>query len=268
MCSKVVRLAFLYANDAETQKKWSAALESRACQYVGAQRSADCLALTKAVVGAQRKFFDGKDSKLSEKELKGTTEQIGLLIDSKAYGICRHIGCCSIYAEKDMKNKNKHLPVKPLTTPKDQKDDPKDIARDRESLVRDRFTLDQTRETLFKQRRDNNNLKAKLDLHQIDLAGREKKLAVEKKKLLEAQNKLKNDLADLERKKTQMKNRKEGLDQRDKNIDKKEKNLNTREDYVKDREQVAWTREEQLGIPHPPKRTEMPPKGAEASIPK
>jgi hypothetical protein len=102
MCAKVMRLAYLYSNDAQTQATWHTALENNACAYVGSARkgstpslslplplsspsslsrpqpplplnstsrfvlsAADCKALTRGVIESRRKYFDGKQSKFT-----------------------------------------------------------------------------------------------------------------------------------------------------------------------------------------------------------
>lgn len=171
MCAKVVRLAYLYSNDAATGKNWDRALENNACTYVSTARKGDCSAMTKGVIASQRTFFGGKKSKFTRKELKGTTEQLGLVVDKRAYLTCKQVGCCPILPKKSGAKV-----LKPCSKPGDRAD----VSADRDALTKDRFLLDKLREELFAQRRANNAFKAKLDLHEVDLKTRETKIAQER----------------------------------------------------------------------------------------
>jgi hypothetical protein len=104
-------------------------------------------------------------------ELKGTTDQLGLLVDDKSYFQCKAIGCCPVIP----KRKGPAV-LEPCSKPGDAKE----VDKDREALAKDRFYLDAVRDELFKQRRANNQFKAKLDLKEVDLEGREKKLKKDK----------------------------------------------------------------------------------------
>lgn len=243
MCAKVMRLAYLYSNDPQTGKNWANALENNACSYVSKARKADCSSLTKSVVDTQRKFFSGKKSKFTRKELAGTTEQLGLVVDSRSYIACKQVGCCAVVPKKAGPKT-----LAPCSKPGDRAD----VAADRDALTRDRFYLDKLREELFAQRRANNKFKAKLDLHEIDLKGREKHLKKEKKVLAEDKTKAQEARAALKRREERVQRREKDEKDLEHYNKKQEKWLKERSDLVKDREDVCYKREEQLGIPHPP----------------
>jgi len=260
MCAKVMRLAYLYSNDAQTQAKWPAALKANACSYVSDARKKDCSALTTGIVTAKQAFFDGKKSKFTRKELRGTTEQLGMLVDSRSYHACKAIGCCPIVPKRN---------GTPVRTPcnKPNRDDAGSVSADRDQLQKDRFYLDKLREQLFVQRRDNNEFKAKLDLHEIDLKSRETKHKKDRKVLSEDQQKLRDAQNALKRREERVERREKQEKEMEAFNKKKEKWLKERSDAVKDREDVCYKREEQLGIPHPPKRIPPPIPDAPASPP-
>jgi len=254
MCAKVARLAFLYSNDAATGKNWDRALENNACSYVSTQRKADCKAMTKGVVDSQRKFFNGKKSKFTRKELKGTTEQLGMLVDKRSYMTCKRVGCCPVVPAKTGAAAASKV-LKPCSQPGDKAD----VAADRDALNRDRFLLDKLREELLEQRRSNNKFKAKLDLHEVDLKQREDKLSHGKKVLKSDKQKAHEASEALKKREERVKRREDDERERSEHNKKQEKWLKEKEDMVKDREDVCWKREEQLGIPHPPKGRPPPP---------
>jgi hypothetical protein len=258
MCAKVMRLAYLYSNDAQFQSKWPAALKSNACSYVSDARKADCNALTAGIVTAKQTFFDGKKSKFTRKELKGTTEQLGMLVDSRSYHACKQIGCCPVIPKRN---------GKPVRSPCSKPGDAASVSADRDQLQKDRFYLDKLREQLFVQRRDNNEFKAKLDLHEIDLKTREDKLKKDLKVLAEDQTKVRNAQNALKRRDERVARREEDEKKMQAFNKKKEKWLKERSDMVQDREDVCYKREEQLGIPHPPKRIPPPIPDAPANPP-
>jgi len=259
MCAKVVRLAYLYSNDAQTGKDWSTALENNACAYVSSARKADCGAMTKGIVDSQRSFFNGKKSKFTRKELKGTTEQLGMLVDSRSYLACKQVGCCPVVPKKAAAAGAKTL--KPCTKPGDRAD----VAAERSSLTKDRFVLDKLREELFTQRRGNNKFKAKLDLHEVDLKGREKKLKTDQKVMTQEKTKMREAREALKRREDRVTRREDDEKKLEEYNKKKEDWLKKRLELVKDREDVCYKREEQLGIPHPPKV--RPPSPPEAPTP-
>jgi hypothetical protein len=255
MCAKVMRLAFLYANDVQTTATWSAALENSACNFVSDARRADCLSMTKGIITAQRKFFDGKKSKFTRAELKGTTEQLGMMVDARAYGLCRKIACCRAQPKPRTK-----APLTPCSKPGDAKD----VQKDREAVQKDRFYLDRVREELFTQRRKNNDFRAKLDLREIDLNSKLKQLKKDQDLLKKEQQKLKEAREALQRREDRVK-RREKQEQELKDYNKKkEKWLAKREELVSDREEICWKREDQLSVPHPP--TSRPPKPPAAPV--
>jgi len=255
MCAKVMRLAYLYSNDAQTGKDWANALENNACAYVSSARKADCGAMAKGVVDTQRKYFDGKKSKFTRKELKGTTEQLGMLVDSRSYLACKQIGCCPVVPKKAGPKT-----LKPCTKPGDRAD----VSAERAALTKDRFLLDKLREELFAQRRANNAFKAKLDLHEIDLKGREDKLKAEQKVLNDEKAKMREARVALSHREKRVQRREEDERKLEEYNKKKENWLKKRQELVKDREDVCYKREEQLGIPHPPKV--RPPSPPEAPV--
>jgi len=258
MCAKVMRLAYLYSNDVQTAGKWEVALKSNACLYVSDERKKDCSALTSGIVTAKQSFFDGKKSKFTRKELRGTTEQLGMLVDSRSYDACKQVGCCPVIPQRN---------GKPVRSPCSKPGDSASVSADRDQLQKDRFYLDKLREQLFVQRRDNNEFKAKLDLHEIDLKSRETKLKEERKVLGENQSKLKDAQNALKRREERVERREKTEKDMEAYNKKKEKWLKDKADMVKDREDVCYKREEQLGIPHPPKRIPPPVPDAPASPP-
>jgi len=260
MCAKVMRLAYLYSNDAQTQATWHTALENNACAYVGSARKADCKALTRGVIESRRKYFDGKQSKFTRKELSGTTEQLAMLVDSRSYFGCKQVGCCSIIPAVAA---NHPKVLQPASKPGDQGE----VAADRAQLMKDRFLMDKTREELFNQRRDNNQFKAKLDLHEIDLKGRETKLKKELEVLKQDQQKMREAREALKRREERVTRREKDEKEFEAYNKKQEKWLKERLDMVKDREDVCYKREEQLGIPHPPKSRPPPIPPAPAAPP-
>jgi len=258
LCAKVMRLAYLYSNDAQTQSKWPNALKSNACSYVSDARKPDCNALTAGIITAKQKFFDGKKSKFTRKELRGTTEQLGMLVDSRSYQGCKQIGCCPVIPKRN---------GKPVRSPCSKPGDSASVSADRDQLQKDRFYLDKLREQLFVQRRDNNEFKAKLDLHEIDLKTREDKHKKDLKVLAEDQTKIRNAQNALKRREERVERREKQEKEMEAFNKKKEKWLKERSDMVKDREDVCYKREEQLGIPHPPKRIPPPIPDAPANPP-
>jgi len=247
LCAKVTRLAFLYTNDVQTQAKWSQSLEASACSYVGSKRRPDCQKLTTDIIGAQRSFFESKKSKFKAKELKGTTEQLGMLVDSRSYDICRSMGCCSVVP----KRKGKKV-LKPCSKPGDVAD----VTKDRENLQRDRFYLDKIKEELFDQRRLNNAFKAKLDLKEIDLHSAQQKLKKDLELLRKEQEQMREAKDALKRREDRVKRREKNEHDREEHNRKVEKWIKKREELVGDRETICYKREDQLGLPHPP--TERP----------
>jgi len=243
MCAKVLRLAYLYSNDMTTSNRWATALQANACQFVGSARKADCSALTNGVVVSQRKFFDGKKSKFTRGELRGSTEQLGLLVDQRSYMACKQIGCCPVVPAK----------VGPKTlVPCSKPGDKAEVAADRDGLTKDRFLMDSLREQLFIQRRENNDFKAKLDLHEIDLKGRETKLSKEQAVLKSDQTKMREAVSALKVREQRVIRKENDEKEFQRYNKKKEKWLKEREDHIKDREDICYKREETLGIPHPP----------------
>jgi len=258
LCAKVMRLAFLYSNDVGTSAKWTTSLQDNACSFVSTARTADCKALTNGIISAKKKFFNGKKSKFTRKELSGTTEQLGLLVDRRSYHKCKQVGCCPIVPKKKGPTVRK-----PCSKPGDQGE----VSADRDALQKDRFYLDSLREQLFRQRRENNEFKAKLDLHEIDLKTREDALKKHKAALKERKAKLAEATAALERREDRVK-RKEDDEKKLEDYNKKqEKWLKDRLEIVKDREDVCYKREEQLGIPHPPAHRPKPVPDAPAATP-
>jgi len=250
MCAKVMRLAYLYTNDVQTSDKWTSALENNACRYVSAPRRSDCTSLTKGIIASQRSFFESKRSKFTPADLKGSTEQLGLLVDSRSFRQCKAIGCCPVVPKSN---------GKPVLEPCSKPGDAKDVERDRAALQTDRFAMDSLRDQLFGQRRANNEFKAKLDLKEIDLKGRELKLKKERDALTKDQQKMREAMDALKRREDRVKRREDDEHAMEKYNKKKEKWLKEREELVKDREDVCYKREDQLGIPHPPKTRPPPP---------
>jgi len=257
LCAKVTRLAFLYTNDVQTQAKWSQSLEASACSYVGSKRRPDCQKLTGEIVQSQRQFFEGKKSKFTAKELKGTTEQLGMLVDSRSYDICRGLGCCAVVPKRKGKKT-----LKPCSRPGDVAD----VTKDREALQRDRFYLDKIKEELFDQRRLNNAFKAKLDLKEIDLKALADKIKKDQELLKKEQEKMREAKDALRRREDRVKRRENDEKDRENRNRKVEKWLKRREELVGDRESISWKREDQLGLPHPPnERPAGPPPAPPAS---
>jgi len=258
MCAKVMRLAYLYSNDMTTSNRWATALQSNACTFVGSARKADCDSLTGGVIVSQRKFFDGKKSKFTRGELRGSTEQLGLLVDQRSYHACKQIGCCPVVPAKTGPKV-----LQPCSKPGDKAE----VAADRAGLVKDRFLMDQLREQLFIQRRTNNEFKAKLDLHEIDLKSRETKLAKEQSILKSDQSKMRDAVNALKIREQRVIRKEKDEKEFERYNKKQEKWLKDRSDLVKDREDICYKREEQLGIPHPPTRTPPPSPPAPANPP-
>jgi len=256
LCAKVMRLAYLYSNDVQTQSKWPAALKDNACSFVSTARKDDCSSLTNAVISAKQKFFDSKKSKFTRTELRGSTEQLALLVDDRSYLACKHIGCCPLKGSAPSKapKNGKSKTLTPCSTPGDRAG----VAADRASLTKDKFYLDSLREQLFVQRRTNNDFKAKLDLHEIDLKGREDKLKKEKNVLKLDKQKLRDATASLKIRETRVTRRENDEKEFEAYNKKQEKWLKERADIVKDREDICYKREEQLGLPHPPKARPPP----------
>jgi len=259
LCAKVTRLAFLYTNDVQTQSKWAQSLESSACTYVGSARRRDCQKLTGEIVQAQRSFFEGKKSKFTTKELHGTTEQLGMLVDSRSYDMCRDMGCCAIVP----KRKGRKV-LKPCSRPGDVAD----VTKDREALQKDRFYLDKIKEELFDQRRLNNAFKAKLDLKEIDIQSRENKLKKDLEVLRKDQEKLREAKDALKRREARVQRRERDEKDREEHNKKHESWLKKREELVGDREAICWKREDQLGLPHPPTNRPAGPPPAPPAVPR
>jgi len=250
MCAKVMRLAYLYSNDVQTQDKWEAALTDNACKYVSALRRTDCNGLTKGIISSQRSYFSSKQAKFKPRELKGTSDMLAMLVDSKSYHQCKAIGCCPVVPKRK---------GPAVLEPCSKAGDAKDVERDRSALQKDRFFMDSVRDELFTQRRTNNEFRAKLDMKEIDLKSREDKLKHDKKILAEDQTKLRDATGALQRREDRV-SRRESDEKALKAYNKKrEKWLKEREENVKDREDICWKREEQLGIPHPPTTSPPPP---------
>jgi len=250
MCAKVMRLAYLYSNDVQTQDKWDTALTDNACRYVSAARRTDCNGLTKGIISSQRSFFSSKKSRFKKAELKGTTDQLGLLVESNSFFQCKAIGCCPVIPKRT---------GPAVLSPCSKPGDAKEVDKDRESLQKDRFYMDAVRDELFKQRRENNKLKAKLDLKEKDLVGREKKLQKDREVLNDDQSKLR-DATEAMKKREDKVSRRESDERAMRKYNKqREKWLKTREDAISDREDICYKREEQLGLPHPPKSSPPPP---------
>jgi len=250
MCAKVMRLAYLYTNDVQTSEKWASALETNACQYVSPPRRGDCQGLAKGIIASQRSFFSSKQSKFAPADLKGSTEQLGLVVDARSYKQCKAIGCCPVVPKPK---------GKPLLEPCSKPGDAKDVDRDRAALQTDRFALDSVRDQLFAQRRANNEFKAKLDLKEEDLKGRELKLKKNQDILKRDQQKMREAMDALQRRENRVKRREDDERALEMYNKKKEKWLKEREENVKDREDICYKREDQLGIPHPPKTRPPPP---------
>jgi hypothetical protein len=244
MCAKVMRMAYLFSNDVQTAEKWPAALRTQACSFVSDARKRDCSALTAAVITSKQSFFDSKSAKFTRKELRGTTEQLGLLVDTRSYFACKQVGCCPAVP----KHVGKKVTQKPCTKPGDTAS----VSADRAALTKDRFYLDKLREQLFVQRRDNNEFKVKLDVHEIDLRSRETKLKADLTKLQSDQTKLAEATNALSRREQRVKRREDTEREMRAFNKKKEAWLKERDKQVEDREDVCYKREEQLGIPHPP----------------
>jgi len=250
MCAKVMRLAYLYSNDVQTSDKWSAALQNNACKYVSSARRTDCQSVTNGIISSQRSFFESKKAKFTPADLKGTTEQLGMVVDARSYHACKKIGCCPVVP----KPKGKAV-LEPCSRPGDANE----VAKDRDALQKDRFFMDAMRDQLFNQRRDNNEFKAKLDFKEVDLKGREAKLKKAQDVLKKDQAKMTEAMAALKRREDRVK-RREDDERALKEYNKKtEKWLKVREEHVQDREDVCYKREDQLGIPHPPKSRPPPP---------
>jgi len=257
MCAKVMRLAYLYSNDAQTSLTWANTLQSQACSFVGSARKADCNALTSGVILSQRKFFDSKKSKFTRGELRGSTEQLGLLVDNRSYSACKQVGCCaSVPAKTGPKT------LSPCSKPGDKAE----VAADRDALTKDRFYMDKLREELFVQRRTNNEFKAKLDLHEIDLKSRETKLAKERDVLKQDQTKMREATNALKVREQRVERKEKDEKEFERYNKKQEKWLKERSALVKDREDICYKREEQLGIPHPPTSQPPPPPAPPAVI--
>jgi hypothetical protein len=250
LCAKVMRLAYLYSNDVQTQDKWETALTDNACRYVSVARRTDCNGLTKGIIASQRSFFTSKQAKFKPAELKGTTNQMELLVDSKSYFQCKAIGCCPVVP----KRKGPTV-MEPCSKPGDAKE----VDKDREALSKDRFYMDAVRDELFTQRRQNNKFKAKLDLKETDLEGREKKLKKDREVLQQDQGKLREATEALKKREDKVSRREKDEKELRAYNKKREKWLKTREDNISDREDICYKREDQLGLPHPPKTSPPPP---------
>jgi len=250
MCAKVMRLAYLYSNDVQTQDKWETALTDNACRYVSAARRTDCNGLTKGIIASQRSFFASTKGKFSKAELKGTTDQLGLLVDDKSYFQCKAIGCCPVVP----KRKGPAV-LEPCSKPGDSKE----VDKDRDALAKDRFYMDAVRDELFAQRRANNKFKAKLDLKETDLVGRETKLKKDREVLQQDQSKLREATEALKKREDKVGRRERDERELRAYNKKREKWLKEREDNIHDREDLCYKREEQLGLPHPPKTSPPPP---------
>jgi nucleotide-binding universal stress UspA family protein len=229
LCAKVVRLAYLYSNDAMTQSTWSDSTTGAACQFVENHRQGDCSKLASAVVAAQQDYFSGSDAKFSSKEQSGTTEQLGLLVDQRSYGLCKTMGCCPINPKADKK----------VLTPTDTPGDSKDLEVDRKALQDDKFLLDSTQEAVFQQRRENNDIKAKLDLRTQDLNDKDTKLKAD-------QAKLAKDNLDLAEAQAAEKAAEAAEQKREADDAKFEADLKAKEVELTTRENIVKTREIQL----------------------
>jgi len=249
LCAKVARLAYLYSNDVQTMDKWAGALESNACKFVGSSRKSDCQSLTRGVITSQRGFFDGKKARFTKGELKGTIEQLGMLVDRRSYRMCKEIGCC-----RAMPKPSSKAPLSPCSKPGDKSE----VDKDRAALQKDRFYMDAVRNELFDQRRNNNQVKAKLDLKDIDIKSRESALKKDRELLKKDQQKYREAVEALKRREDRVKRREEREKKLEEHNKKQEKWLKDKEELVKDREEICYKREDQLGIPHPPK-TRPPP---------
>jgi len=198
-----------------------------------------------------------QESKFTRGELRGSTEQLGLLVDQRSYHACKQVGCCAaVPAQAGPKT------LVPCSKPGDRAE----VAADRDALTKDRFLLDKVREELFVQRRANNAFKAKLDLHEIDLKGREDKLTKQQQVLKQDQQKMREATAALKIRETRVDRKEKDEKEFEAYNKKQEKWLKERAGLVKDREDICYKREEQLGIPHPPTSTPPAPPSPPAVI--
>jgi len=233
LCGRIVRLAYVYSNDITGQHGWSDALNNNACGYVEEKRSEDCSRMVFEISRSQRSYFDGPASKFSESDWSKETDEFGLLLDLKAFSICKQIACCSSNSRRS-----------PAITPVKYVDD---NARDRQAIEDDLAMLKKIKEQVLQVRYDTQKLKDQVTAKEADLVTREKKLLDGQNQLASDQNTLKTNQKDLtsrQGKQTQVeadfesqaKIREATDDAREQRIAKVESDLNSREGLVAKRE--------------------------------
>jgi len=236
LCGRIVRLAYVYSNDITSQHGWSDALNNNACGYVEEKRSEDCSRMVMEISRTQRSYFDGSDSRFSEADWGKDTDEFGLLLDTKAFSICKQISCCSSNSRRS-----------PAITPVKYVDD---NARDRQSIEDDLAMLKKVKEQVLQVRYDTQKLKDQIWAKEADLVTREKKLQDAQNQLTTDQNTLKTSQKDLTARQTkqtqveadfqaQAKIREATDDAREQRIAKVEADLSTRESTVAKREVAA-----------------------------
>jgi hypothetical protein len=161
LCGRLVRLAFVYSNDITSQHGWADALNNNACSFVEEKRSEDCNRMLLELTRTQRDYFDNSDSKFSESEWSKDTNDFGLLLDTKAFSICKQISCCP--------SNSRRSPAIPVVKYVD------DNARDRQSIEDDLTMLKKVKEQVLQVRYDTQKLKDQIWAKDADLVTREKK---------------------------------------------------------------------------------------------
>jgi len=173
LCGRIIRLAYIYSNDITSQHGWDDALTNNACGYAEDKRIGDCNRMVTEIIRTQREYFGSSESKLSETEWSQSTEELGVILDSKAYSICKQISCCTRISKRS-------APITPVKYADDND-------KDRQSIEDDLTLLKKSKETVLSVRYETQKLKEQVWAKEADLASREKKLKVAKDKLADDQ---------------------------------------------------------------------------------
>jgi len=164
LCTKVVRLAYLYTNEQSTRGRWSAVLRDNACVFTDRARQKDCSSLTEGVIRSETDYFSSNTSHFSRDELKLTTKDLSLILDRKSLGRCKAIKCCP---KTDKKGKFVKpackLPVGTMRKHLQQ------LKEERDILNREQRVNDEKRDRLDSKRRKINKHEADLEIREANI---------------------------------------------------------------------------------------------------
>jgi len=164
LCTKVTRLAFLYVNERSTRDSWAAVLRDNACVFADKARQNDCKSLTAGIIKSEGDFFKSNTSHFSRDELKLSTKDLSLVLDTKSLGRCKSIGCCPKTDKKGKFVKPEcKLPVGTLRKHMQQ------IKADRDTIDREKRVNDEKKEHLDSKRRSINKHEADLEIREANL---------------------------------------------------------------------------------------------------